>query len=387
MQRLPPYLFEKINTLKAQMRKKNVDIIDLGMGNPNDPTPAIVVEKLQEAAEIKRNQRYSASRGIENLRREITRFYRRHFGVSLDPESEVIATIGSKEGFSHLCLAVLGPGDLVLTPSPTFPIHSYGPVIAGAEVMGIRLGETDDDLLAQIDATARHLIPAPKILILNFPHNPTAYTVENEFFREIVRLAKRHGFYVIHDFAYGLTTFDGYRAPSFLEAEDAKEIGVEVFTLSKAFNMAGWRTGFVAGNPEMISLLGNIKGYFDYGIFQAIQVAAIVALRECDQDIEAQARIYERRRDVLCTGLLESGFSLNKPRAGMFVWAGIPQPYRSIGSVTFALDCVQKAHVVVSPGKGFGDEGEGFIRIALTENEERLRQAIRQIRKVFPAGA
>jgi len=384
MHRLPPYLFDKINTRKAALRRANVDVIDLGMGNPNDPTPEAIVDKLAEAAAIKRNQRYSVSRGVENLRREITRFYERHFSVTLDREQEVIATIGSKEGFSHLCLAVLGPGDLVLTGAPFFPIHVYSPIIAGAEVITIPFTDDPDALLSGIDSTVSRLFPKPKLVILNFPHNPTGTVVDQHFFREIVRLANTHSFYVIHDLAYGLTTFDGFKAPSFLSAPGAKEVGVEFFTMSKAFNMAGWRLGFAAGNREMIKLLSGIKGYFDYGIFQAVQIASIIGLRECDADIEAQARIYQGRRDVLCEGLRQAGFTLLVPKAGMFVWARIPERYRSMGSVPFALDCLEKAHVALSPGAGFGPEGEEYVRIALTENEERLKQAVRQLHAVFP---
>ncbi len=384
MRRLPPYLFERINRAKLNLRRRNVDIIDLGMGNPNDPTPGIVVEKLKEAAALKKNQRYSASRGIENLRREYARFYDRHFSVRLDPESEVIATIGSKEGFSHLCLAVLGPGDLVLTPAPVFPIHLFGPIIAGAEAMSVPFEDKDEDYLRKIEMLVKRVLPRPKILMLNYPHTPTGRTVEPDFFREVVRLAKRHEFYVIHDFAYGLTTFDGYKAPSFLEAEGAAEVGVELCTLSKGWNMAGWRIGFAAGNPRMISLLADIKGYFDYGIFQAVQIAAILALRECDRDIAQQALVYQGRRDVLVPGLRELGFAVEKPRAGMFVWAEIPAAYSGMGSMAFSLACLDKAHVVVSPGVGFGNEGEGWVRIALTENEERLKQALRQLRAAFP---
>ncbi len=384
MRRLPPYLFERINKAKLALRRKNVDIIDLGMGNPNDPTPGIVVEKLKEASGLKKNQRYSVSRGIENLRREYARFYDRRFGVRLDPESEVIACLGSKEGFSHLCLAVLGPGDLVLTPAPVFPIHLFGPVIAGAEAISVPFEQKDEDLLRKIDALTKRLLPKPKVVVFNFPHNPTGRTVEKDFFREVVRLAKKHEFYVIHDFAYGHTCFDGYRAPSFLEAEGAADVGVELGTLSKAYNMAGWRIGFAAGNRRMIQLLADIKGYFDYGIFQAVQIAAIMALRECDEDIARQALVYQGRRDVLANGLRELGFEVETPRAGMFVWARIPEPYSSMGSMSFSLACLDKARIVVSPGVGFGEEGEGWVRIALTENEERLKQALRQLRVAFP---
>jgi len=384
MHRLPPYLFGRINTLKHSLRQRGIDVIDLGMGNPTDPTPELIVEKLREASGNKRNQRYSASRGVYNLRRELAQFYEKHWGVGLDPESEVIATIGSKEGLSHLCLATLGPGDVALTPTPYFPIHIYAPVIAGANVIGISMMEGEETLLRKISEMCRTVSPRPKIVMLNFPHNPTTHTVELGFFEEIVRLAKRFEFYVIHDFAYGLTTFDGYQAPSFLQAPGAKEVGVESMTMSKGYNMAGWRIGFVAGNPDMVHLLAAIKGYYDYGIFQAVQIATVIALRHCEDDMRAQARIYAQRRDVLCEGLVRAGWQVEPPRATMFVWAPIPEPYRDMGSIEFAMQCLQKAEVAVAPGRGFGEDGEGYLRIAVVENEERLRQAVRQLRRAFP---
>jgi alanine-synthesizing transaminase len=384
MHRLPPYLFGRINALRTELRKKGVDIIDLGMGNPNDPTPKAVVEKLREAVGDKRNQRYSSSAGIFNLRREVSKFYEKHWNVHLDPETEILATLGSKEGFSHLCLATLGPGDVVLTPTPSFPIHIYGPVIAGANVIGTSMNEGDEALLRNIAQTCENLFPTPKILILNYPHNPTTHTVEPEFFKEIVRLAKKHGFYVIHDFAYGLTTFDGFTAPSFLQVQDAKKVGVETMTMSKGYNMAGWRIGFVLGNPDMIKVLASIKGYYDYGIFQAVQIATVIALRSCEKEMEDQARIYAGRRDSLCKGLGRAGWGIEKPRATMFIWAQIPEPYRAMGSIEFAVQCLKKAEVALAPGRGFGEDGEGFVRIALVENEMRLQQAVRQLRRAFP---
>jgi len=307
MLRLPPYLFGRINSLKIDLRRRGIDIIDLGMGNPNDPTPEVVINKLCEAVSDKRNQRYSVSAGIFNLRREVAKFYRKHWDVDLDPDNEVIVTSGSKEGFSHLCLATLGPGDVVLTPTPSFPIHIYGPVLAGANVIGITMNKGEEALLSNIDHMCTNLFPKPKILILNYPNNPTTRTVEVDFFKEIVKLAKRYELYVIHDFAYGLTTFDGYKAPSFLEVDGAKDVGVETLTMSKGFNMAGWRVGFVVGNADMIKVLANIKGYYDYGIFQAIQIATTIALRECEQEMIQQAAIYQKRRDCLCDGLQRIG--------------------------------------------------------------------------------
>lgn len=384
MDRLPPYLFGKINALKMKLRREGKDVIDLGMGNPNDPTPSIIVEKLREAVQDKRNQRYSVSSGIYNLRKEFAAYYQRSLGVTLDPEQEVIATLGSKEGFSHLCLAVLGPGDLVLTPTPTFPIHIYGPVIAGANVVGVSMEGSDEQLLRRIDLMCATISPKPKIVVLNFPHNPTTRTIELSFFEEVVKLARKHGFYIIHDYAYGLTSYDGYKAPSILQVPGAKEIAAETFTMSKGYNMAGWRIGFTAGNKQMVRLLADIKGYYDYGIFQAVQIATVIALRHCDEAMHAQAALYQQRRDVLCDGLNRSGWSVTPPKATMFVWAQIPEPYRSLGSIEFATQCLNKAEVAVAPGLGFGPEGEGYVRIAVVENEERLKQAVRQMRRAFP---
>lgn len=384
MHRLPPYLFGRINALRDTLRHNGVDIIDLGMGNPNDPTPQPIVDKLAEAASNKRNQRYSQSKGIFNLRRELALFYERQFSVGLDPEKEVIATIGSKEGFSHLCLATLGAGDVALTPTPAFPIHVYSAIIAGANVIGVSMNEGLDALLNNLAHTCRTVTPRPKIVILNFPHNPTARTVELGFFEEVVKLAKHFGFYVIHDFAYGLTTFDEYKAPSFLQVPGAKDVGVEIMTMSKGYNMAGWRIGFAMGNKDMINVLGCIKGYYDYGIFQAVQIATIIALRQCDNEMRAQAKIYEQRRDCLCEGLTAAGWEVEKPKATMFVWAKIPKPYSDMGSIEFALQCLQKAEVSTAPGAGFGPDGEGYLRIALVENEDRMKQAVRQIRRAFP---
>ena len=384
MRRLPPYLFGTINRVKDDLRRKGVDIIDLGMGNPNDPTPKVIVEKLIEAAGDKRNQRYSSSSGIAGLRREVAQFYESSWDVDVDPEDEVIATLGTKEGFSHLCLALLGPGDVALTPTPAFPIHIYGPVIAGANVIGISMNSGDELLLSNLDHMCRNLYPQPKVLVLNYPHNPTAHTVELDFYKEVVRLAKQFGFYVIHDFAYGLTTFDGYQAPSFLQVPGAKDVGIESLTMSKGFNMAGWRIGFFVGNPNMVRLLRDIKGYYDYGIFQAIQIAAVIALRHCVEDMRAQAKVYETRRDVLCTGLKRAGWQVTPPAGTMFAWVPIPEPYAQMGSIEFAIQCLQKAEVAVAPGRGFGEDGEGYLRIALVENEHRMQQAVRQLRRAFP---
>ena len=384
MHRLPPYLFGKINALKHRLRSDGIDIIDLAMGNPNDPTPQVVVDKLAEAAAIKRNQRYSVSQGLLNLRQDVADFYQRQWGVHLEAESEIIATLGSKEGFSHLCLATLGPGDVALAPTPAFPIHIYAPVIAGANVIGVSMRDGEEALLRRIADTCRNVSPSPKIVTLNFPHNPTTRCVELGFFEEIVRLAKKYGFYVIQDFAYGMTTFDGYRAPSFLQAAGAKDVGVETLTMSKGFNMAGWRVGFVVGNPDMVKLLSAIKGYYDYGIFQAIQIATVIALRHAVDEMEGQARIYQARRDLLVDGLTRAGWEVDPCKATMFLWARLPEPLRSMGSIEFTMQCLRKAEVALAPGRGFGEDGEDYVRIALVENEERLRQAVRQIRRAFP---
>ncbi len=384
MHRLPPYLFGRINALKMDLRRKGVDIIDLGMGNPTDSTPRLIVEKLREAVLDKRNHRYSVSQGVFNLRRDVAAFYERHWGVSLDPSSEVIATIGSKEGFSHLCLAMLGPGDVVLTPTPTFPIHLYGPVIAGANVIGVSMTHGEEDLLRRISELCRTVSPRPKVVVLNFPHNPTTRVVERAFFEEMVKMARKFGFYIIHDFAYGMTTFEPFAAPSILQAPGAKDVAVETITLSKGFNMAGWRIGFALGNPDMIKLLGAIKGYYDYGVFQAVQIASVIALRHCENEMHEQAKAYERRSRILCDGLERAGWNIDRPKATMFAWARMPEPLQTMGSIEFAMQCLQKAEVALSPGRGFGEDGEGYVRIALVENEERLKQAVRQIRRAFP---
>ena len=377
--RLPPYLFGRINALKLAKRRNNIDIIDLGMGNPSDPTFPQIVEKLCQAANDPRNQRYSASAGIFNLRRELARKYQRLWNVTLDPETEVIATIGSKEGFSHLCLALLGGGDTAIVPTPAFPIHIYGVVLAGASVISVPLGN-DQAFLDRVAYVVEHLHPRPKVLILNYPHNPTTMCVEPEFWTEVVKLAKRTGIYVISDFAYGETCFDGYSAPSFLSAKGAKDVGVEFSTCSKPYNMAGWRIGFAAGNREMVRALGTIKGYYDYGIFQAVQIAAIIAMRQCDELVREQAAVYQRRRDVVVSGLERIGWQPADCKATMFTWVRVPNEHLAgQGTVDFAMRLMDDAEVAVSPGAAFGDGGEGCLRIALVENELRLKQAIRQI--------
>ncbi len=377
--RLPPYLFGRLNALKLAKRQQGADIIDLGMGNPSDGAPQIVIDKLCEAAQDPRNHRYSASKGITNLRREMAKKYARKWNVELNHETEVLACIGSKEGFSHLCLAMLGPGDTAIVPDPAFPIHNYGVVLAGGNVITVPLGN-DQKFLDTIAMVCEHLFPKPKLLILNYPHNPTTMTVDDGFFETVVDLAKRFKFAVIHDFAYGETAFDGYRPPSFLSAKGAKDVGVEFTTMSKPYNMAGFRMGFVAGNPQMIEYLATIKGYYDYGIFQALQIAGIIAMRHCEDTIAEQNEVYRTRRDVVCEALERLGWRVDKPRAGMFVWARVPEEHlRGKGTIDFAMDLMEHAEVAISPGGAFGEGGEGYMRIALVENEQRLRQAIRNI--------
>jgi len=379
IKRLPPYLFGRLNALKLTKRQQGADIIDLGMGNPSDGAPQIVIDKLCEAARDRRNHRYSASRGIKGLLKEMAIKYAKNWSVQLDWEAEVLACIGSKEGFSHLCLAMLQTGDTAIVPDPAFPIHNYAVALAGANVITVPLG-TDQNFLDTIAMVCERLYPKPKLLILNYPNNPTAMTVEEGFFETVVDVAKRFGIAVIHDFAYGQTCFDGYKAPSFLSVKGAKDIGVEFITMSKPYNMAGFRIGFVAGNKDMIDHLATIKGYYDYGIFQAIQIAGIIALRQCDEFIIAQNQRYRSRRDVVCEGLQRIGWQVEKPRATMFVWARVPKEHLGDkGSIDYAVDLMEYAEVAIAPGRAFGENGEGYMRIALVENEQRLRQAIRNI--------
>jgi len=379
VKRLPPYLFGKINDLKDRKRRAGVDIIDLGMGNPTDVPDPVVIEKLCEAARDARNHRYSVSKGLFNLRREVALRYARLHDVSLDPETEILAGLGSKEVFSHMCLALLGPGDTAIVPTPSFPIHVYGVALASGNVISLDCTQPDR-FLSNIAATAENIFPKPKVVILNFPHNPSTTVVERDFFVDVVELARRFGFMVIHDFAYGDVCFDGYKAPSFLSVPGAKEVGVETTTMSKGYNMAGWRLGFCAGNSEMIRALATIKGYYDYGIFQPIQIAGIIAMRLGEEQVERQAAEYQLRRDVLVEGLQRIGWQVAKPKASMFVWAQYPQEWRDrLGSIDLAMKLLEEAEVAASPGRGFGEAGEGYLRLALVENEHRLRQAVRQI--------
>ncbi|HEV8061038.1 MAG TPA: aminotransferase class I/II-fold pyridoxal phosphate-dependent enzyme [Gemmataceae bacterium] len=379
VKRLPPYLFGKINDLKYRKRRAGLDIIDLGMGNPTDIPDESVIDKLCEAVRDERNHRYSISNGLFNLRREFALRYSRIHGVSLDPDTEVLAGLGSKEVFSHMCLALIGPGDTAIVPAPSFPIHVYAVALASGNVISLDC-TVPDRFLSNVSQMAEQLYPRPKVLILNYPHNPTTTVVDREFYVDVVKLARRFGLMVINDFAYGDVCFDDYRAPSFLSVPGAKEVGVETTTMSKGYNMAGWRIGFCAGNPAMVRALATIKGYYDYGLFQAVQIAAILALRTGDEQVLKQCAIYQQRRDVLVDGLERIGWTVAKPKATMFVWAQYPKEWRDkLGSIDFSMKLLEEAEVAVSPGRGFGECGEGFLRLALVENEHRLRQAVRQI--------
>jgi alanine-synthesizing transaminase len=379
MNQLPPYLFGMINRMKMEKRWKGDDVIDLGMGNPADPTPDTVIRKLCEVTADPKAHRYPIAAGHKNLRREIARYYKKEYGVALDADSEVIVTIGSKEGISHLCLALVGPGDTVMVPAPAFPIHVYAAVIAGANVIRVAL-DSEEIFLRQIAGMCTSLTPKPKLLLLNYPHNPTGALATREFFGEIVALARKHSLMVVNDFAYGKITYDGYVAPSFMEVPGVLEMGVEFGSFSKSYNMAGWRLGYCVGNRAIIEGLAKIKGYYDYGIFSPIQVAGIVAMRDCDADIQKQVQLYENRRDTLCNGLEKMGWKVTRPKAGMFLWVKIPSPYDQMGSVQFAIEMMDRANVAVTPGAGFGEEGEGFLRLAIVENENRINQALKQMR-------
>jgi len=383
--RLPPYVFNVIGELCLKARRVGEDIIDFGMGNPDEPTPPHIVNKLIEASSKGANHRYSVSRGIYKLRVAIADWYKRGYGVDLDPDSEAIATIGSKEGIAHMALAILDQGDVVLAPTPTYPIHQYACIIAGADVHGVPLRNGEEFFQELVDLTKRSW-PRPKFMIINFPHNPTTVTVDLDFMERVVEFAREHQVLVAHDFAYADLCFDGYRAPSFLQVRGAKEVGVEFFTLSKSYNMPGWRVGFAVGNRQMIAALARLKSYLDYGMFAPIQVAAIQALNGPQDCVASINDMYRRRRDVLVEGLNRAGWPVEKPRATMFVWAPIPEPYREMGSLEFAKFLLAEAKVAVSPGVGFGADGDGFVRFALIENEHRTRQAVRGIKRALQTG-
>ena len=380
--RLPPYVFSVVNELKEVARSRGEDIVDLGMGNPDIPTPRHIVEKVIEACRNPRNYRYSASRGITKLRIAICDWYRRRYDVELDPESEAIVTIGSKEGLAHLALAVIEPGDVVFVPSPTYPIHPYSVIIAGGALRSIPLSP-DRDFFADLASATTLTWPQPKILVISYPHNPTTSVVDLEFFEKVVEFAREHQIIVVHDFAYADLCFDGYRAPSFLQAKGAKEVGVEFYSLSKSYSMPGCRVGFALGNPRLIHALARIKSYLDYGIFQPIQIASIIALNEDQTCVDEIVQIYQKRRNTLVNGLGRAGWNIEKPRGTMYVWGHIPEAYRKMGSLEFAKLLLEEAKVVVSPGIGFGEYGDEYVRFALVENQHRINQAVRGIRKAL----
>ena len=382
--RLPPYVFNITAELKLAARRRGEDIIDMSMGNPDGATPQHIVAKLVEAAQRPDTHGYSASKGIPRLRRAISHWYRDRYDVEIDPDSEAIVTIGSKEGLAHLMLATLDRGDTVLVPDPSYPIHIYGAVIAGADIRSVPMSP-DVDFFAELERTIRGSYPKPKMIVLGFPSNPTAQCVELEFFERVIALARKHDIFVVHDLAYADIVFDGWKAPSIMQVPGAKDIAVEFFTLSKSYNMAGWRIGFMVGNRDLVNALARIKSYHDYGTFTPLQVAAIAALEGDQQCVKDIAATYQKRRDVLAKGLKESGWPIDVPKASMYIWARIPEPYRALGSLEFATQLLAKAKVSVSPGIGFGDYGDEYVRFALIENENRIRQAIRGIKAMFRA--
>jgi alanine-synthesizing transaminase len=379
---LPPYAFAEIDALKMAARRAGEDVIDLGFGNPDVPSPQIAVEKLAEAARNPRNHRYSATRGLPRLRLAITDLYRRKFDVGLDPESQVCVTIGAKEGFSHLMWVLLGPGDTALVPSPSYPIHIWGPILAGAGVHYVRMGP-GEDFFANLHAAWEQAWPRPRVVVMSFPHNPTGTCVDLEFMERMVHFAREHQVLLVHDFAYADLGFDGYDPPSLLQVPGAEDVAVEIYSLTKSFSMAGWRVGFMLGNAEVVAALARLKSYLDYGTFQPIQIASIVAMNEAPDYPREVNAVYLGRRDVLCDGLARTGWDIPKPKGTMFVWAPLPEPYEEMGSLEFAKMLVQEAKVAVSPGVGFGPGGEGFVRFALVENEQRIGQAVRGIRKAL----
>ncbi len=383
IKRLPPYVFAIVNNLKMDARRKGEDIIDLGMGNPDGATPRHIVDKLVDAARKPKNHRYSASKGITQLRMAICEWYKRRYDVNLDPESEAVVTIGSKEGLSHLVLATVGPGDVVMTPTPAYPIHPYSVIIAGGEVRTVPIG-AGTDFFEEMEKAYKTAWPRPKVLIMNFPHNPTTQVVEGlDFFRKIVDFAKDNKLIVLHDLAYADLVYDDYKAPSFLQVPGAKDVGAEFFSLTKSYSMAGWRVGFCCGNREIVGALIKIKSYLDYGMFQPIQIASIVALRGPQDCVEDIRTVYERRRNVLVKGLKQAGWIIDPPKATMFAWAEIPDAFKKMGSLEFCKLLIRKGGVAVSPGIGFGEGGDDFVRFALVENEHRIRQATAGIKRVL----
>jgi len=382
IKRLPPYVFNIVNELKMEERRRGEDIVDFGMGNPDRPTPPHIVDKLIEAVSRPDTHRYSMSRGIPRLRKAMCDWYRARYDVTLNPETETIVTMGSKEGLAHLALAIMDRGDIVLVPSPAYPIHPYGFIIAGADVRHVPIGP-GIDFFAELDNAMRNTWPKPKLLLLNFPSNPSTMCVDLPFFEEVIRFAREHELWVVQDLAYADLVFDGYQAPSILQVAGAKDIAVEFFTLSKSYNMPGWRVGFMSGSKVLVHALARLKSYLDYGLFTPIQIAAITAMEGDQQCLEEIRETYRKRRDVLCEGLNTLGWNVEKPKATMFVWAPIPEQYRALGSLEFAKRLLLEAKVAVSPGIGFGEQGDPYVRFALIENEHRTRQALRGIRAMF----
>lgn len=382
IKRLPPYVFNTLNQLKTEARARGEDIIDFGMGNPDQPTPPHIVNKLIEAVQRPDTHRYSMSKGIPRLRRAMASWYLRNYDVHLNSETEILATIGSKEGLAHLALAISGPGDTILVPDPAYPIHTYGFIIAGANVKQIPLIDETQFLLAVEEAITQSW-PKPKALVINFPANPSTHCVEYSFFERVVELAKRNKIWIIHDLAYADIVFDGYKAPSILQVPGAKDISIETYSMSKSYNMPGWRVGFACGNEELVAALTRIKSYLDYGTFTPIQVAAIAALEGSDDCVKDIRNLYEKRRNILCEGLNEIGWEVTKPKATMFVWAPIPAPYRDMGSLEFSKYLLKEAQVAVSPGIGFGQQGDAYVRFGLIENKDRMRQALRNLKALF----
>jgi len=385
---LPPYVFSIIDNLKLEARRAGRDVIDLGFGNPDIPSPDVAVEKLAEAAHNPRNHRYSASRGIPKLRKAIADRYLAKFGVELDPDREVVVTIGAKEGLSHLMWVLLGPGDTALVPTPTYPIHIYAPLFAGADVRHVPLGSGDDRgelFFTNLMQAWENAWPKPRVIVLSFPHNPTTMCIDLGWMERLVAFAQEHGVILVHDFAYSDTAFDGYVPPSILQVSGASDVAVELYTLTKSFSMAGWRVAFTLGNPEIVGALTKLKSYLDYGVFQPIQIASIVAMNEASDYPKVVNETYQGRRDALCDGLARIGWHIPKPKGTMFVWAPIPAAYREMGSLEFASMLVREAEVALSPGVGFGPGGDGHVRFALIENEQRIGQAVRNMRRALPA--
>ena len=381
IERLPRYVFEEINQLKIQARHQGKDIIDFGMGNPDQATPDFIVNKLKETVNKKETHRYSQSKGIPRLRKAISDWYDRKYNVAIDPENEAIVTMGSKEGLGHLALATMDKGDVILVPNPSYPIHPFGFIIAGADIRHVPIGP-GIDFFSQLEEAIANSFPKPRMLVLNFPSNPTTECVDLSFFEKVVEIAKKNEIWVIHDLAYADLCFDGYKAPSLLEVVGAKDIGVEFFTLSKSYNMPGWRVGFCCGNKDLIGALSRVKSYYDYGLFTPIQVASIIALNEGDEEVKKIRDIYKERRDILCDGLNKIGWEVEKPKATMFVWAKIPEKFK-MGSVEFSKLLLNECDVAVSPGVGFGQYGDSYVRFSLIENRQRINQAVKGIKKIF----